>query len=202
MKNIGIIAAVAVTAVTVTGCISTNTSDSGNMTLNPRVTGPLDEYRPTYKVDEKNTVAGKSKLHWCLGFIWGANGFADFADAASEDEGILSKFLPSVKGMAAKAAYYNACEENKCDAIVAGRYTIKKKDYFVYAQYDTTFYGYPATQTGIETIKATPYYIDANGKVVVLDKFVKMHNVMKCDKASSADKGVAGGLTSLIPLPF
>ncbi len=188
MKKASLLTALAICALALTGCISTNTSDAGNLTLNPQTTGPLDQYRPLYKVDEKNTVSGNAKLHWCLGFTWGANGYADYANTVGEDDGFLAKFLPSTKDKATKAAFYNACEANQCDSVVASRYTIKTKDYFVYANYDVTITGYPATQIGLETVEAVPYYIDPAGKLIILEKFVNMHNVMPCPKK---DKGWA-----------
>ena len=180
MKKASALAMCALAALlAVTGCKSINTSDAGNMTLNPQVTGPMDTYRPLYQVDEAKTVEGNAKIHSLFGlFVWGGSGTADFADMTSESEGFLAKWLPDAKKTGAKSAFYDACVKNNCDSVVASRYTIKTTDYVVYAQYNITIKGYPAKQTGIETIKPVPYYIDfATGKIVVLDKFVNMVNV-------------------------
>ena len=180
MKTSTHLAAVALCVVAaLTGCQSINTSDAGNMTVNPKTTGPVDSYRLLYQVNEKQTVSGNAKIHSHFGlFVWGGEGTADYVDFSNEDDSFLAKLLPSPKATGAKSAFYDACVANKCDPLVASRYTIKTKDYFVYAQFDITVTGYPAKQIGIETIKPVPYYIDfSTGKVVILDKFVDMVNV-------------------------
>lgn len=177
MKKLNAFAVAAVTAVVaLTGCQSISTSDAGGLTINPKTVCPVDAYRPTYKVDSAKTVTGNAQIHALFGiFTWGGAGTADYADFAGDS--ILAKILPSAKAKGAKAAVYDACVANNCDALVASRYTVKAKDYIVYAKYDITVEGYPVTQTGVETIKPVPYYIDAGGKVVILDKFVNMVNV-------------------------
>ncbi len=149
------------------------------MTVNPKTIGPVDSYRPLYQVNEKQTVTGNAKIHCLFGlFVWGGAGTADYADFTNESDSFLSKILPNPKATGAKSAFYDACVANKCDSLVASRYTIKTKDYFVYAQYDITVKGYPVKQIGVETIKPVPYYIDfSTGKIVILDKFVDMVNV-------------------------
>ena len=180
MKKSAALASVALCAlVAMTGCQSINTSDAGNMTVNPKTTGPVDSYRPLYQVNEKQTVTGNAKIHCLFGlFTWGGKGTADYADFFNQDDSFLAKLFPNPKATGAKSAFYDACVANKCDSLVASRYTIKTTDYIVYAQYDITVKGYPAIQTGIETIKPVPYYIDfSTGKVVILEKFVNMVNV-------------------------
>ena len=180
MKKCAALASVALCAlVAMTGCQSINTSDAGNMTVNPQTSGPIDRYRPLYKVDEAKTVTGNAKIHCLFGlFVWGGKGSADYADFTNQDDSFLAKLLPNPKATGAKSAFYDACVANKCDSLVASRYTIKTTDYIVYTQYDITVKGYPAVQTGIETIKPVPYYIDfSTGKVVILEKFVDMINV-------------------------
>ena len=177
MKKANAFAVAAVAAVVaLTGCQSIHTSDAGGLTINPKTVCPVDAYRPTYKVDSATPVTGNAKIHSLFGiFTWGGAGTADYADFAGDS--FLAKIFPSAKAKGAKAAVYNACVANDCDALVASRYTVKATDYIVYAQYDITVEGYPVSQTGIETIKPVPYYIDAGGKVVILDKFVNMVNV-------------------------
>ncbi len=191
MKKTTFFTAMALCVFALTGCITSNTSDAGNMTRNPPLTGPMDEYRPIYKVNETKKISAKANVHWLLGFTWGTNGYADYANTVSEDAGFFAKLFPSVREKATKAAFYNACRANKCDAIIAARYLVRTTDFFVYANYDVTITGYPAKQTGIETVKVVPYYIDGNGKVVILDKVVKMHNVMESTQEADTSDGIS-----------
>lgn len=185
MKKSSLFAVMALGAlVAMTGCQSINTSDSGNMTINPATVGPADAYRPLYEVNKTETVTGTATVHSLFGiFTWGGDGAADYADMSGQDDSFFSKILPNIKSSGAKYAFYDACVKNQCDALVASRYVIKATDYFVYATYEITVKGYPAKQVGIETVKTLPYYIDAGGKVVVLKDIVRMHNVME-DKSS------------------
>lgn len=180
MKKATMFAAAALCAVVaMTGCQSINTSDSGNMTINPETTEPLTSYRPIYELTNKAPVTGNAKIHCLFGlFVWGGAGSADYADMTSQDDSFFTKLIPNAKAKGAKSAFYDACVANQCDALVASRYTIKTTDYFVYAQYDITVKGYPVKQVGVEAVKPVPYYVDGEGKIVILDKFVKMYNVM------------------------
>lgn len=191
MKKITLhlVAAIAFVCV-MTGCQSTNTSDAGSMNVYPQTVGPVDAYRPLYKVDEKQKVSGQAKVNVLFGiFAWGdSSKFADNASLFASDSlfASLFSFLPNAKQIAGQAAFYNACTTAKCDAVVAARYEIDTTDYFVFKKMDVKVTGFPATMTGVETVKPMPYYINGKGEVVVLDKFVVPHLLFDANAKKSS----------------
>ena len=174
-----------------TGCTSVNTSDAGSMNIYPQVVGPVDAYRPQYKVDEKTKVNGSAKVNVLFGiFAWGDT--STFADNASifEENALLSFFffwLPNAQNIAAKSAFYNACKEAKCDAVVASRYEIVTDDYWLFKRFNVKITGFPATLVGVETVKPMPYYIDCKGQVVVLEKFVMPYRLFNAYKPATPE---------------
>ena len=168
MKKLFAFVVLAAVAAVVTGCTSVNTSDAGSMNVYPETVGPVDAYRPLYKVDATHRVEGSATLNVLFGlFTWGDT--SRFAD----NSGI--SLLPSAKNTVSKSAFYNACVNANCDAIVAARYEISTTDYFIFKKMIVKVKGFPATLTGVETVKPMPYYIDGKGQIVVLDKFVLPH---------------------------
>ena len=160
----------------ITGCTSINSSDGGNMSVYPKTVGPTDNYRPLYTVDQNKKVSGKANVNVLFGiFAWGDKAaFADNASIAASDS-LFSWFtdlFPDAKKLAAQAAFYDACHKAGCDSVVAARYEIKNTNYWIFSQCEAEIKGFPAVQTGIEIVKPFPYYIDAQGKLIVLDKFV------------------------------
>ena len=159
------------------GCVEINSSDSGSMNIPPQTVGPVDDYRPLYKVDSTRKVYAESNvknLFWI--FTWGSDdAFADNASIFSGMTSFWSKIFPFLvaKETAAKAAFYKACQKAKCDSIVAARYEITFSDYIVFKKLNVQISGFPATLTGVEPVKPMPYYIDGNGKTVILDKPAK-----------------------------
>lgn len=174
MKKIAMcLVAVAVCGFILTGCKSTNTSDGGSMNIYPQTVGPVDAYRPLYKVNEKQKVDGEAKINVLFGiFTWGDT--TNFADNSSLFGNAWYAAFCS-KEMAGKAAFYNACIAANCDAIVAARYVINTTDYFVFKTMKVKVTGFPAVMTGVETVKPMPYYVNGKGEVVVLDKLVTPH---------------------------
>ena len=158
------------------GCVQINSSDSGSMNLPPTTVGPVDDYRPLYQVDCTRKISASSNiknLFWI--FTWGSdNAFADNASIFPSDS-ILGKIFPFLiaKETAAKAAFYKACKDAKCDSIVAARYEITFEDYFLYKKISVEVSGFPAKLSGVETVKAQQYYINSNGDVIFLDKYIK-----------------------------
>ena len=159
------------------GCVEINSSDSGSMNVAPMTVGPVDDYRPIYKIDSSTKVTASSNvknLFWL--FTWGSdNAFADNATIFQGGENILGKLFPflNAKETAAKAAFYKACKQANCDSIVAARYEITFKNYFIYKKMIVEITGFPAKLTGVETVKAKQYYVDSKGNVVFLEKFIK-----------------------------
>lgn len=160
----------------VVSCTSINSSDGGSMALYPKTVGPIDCYRPLYKVDETKRVSGKAKTNVLFGlFVWGDDAaIADNASIAESNSWYawFADLFPSAKKLAAKAAFYNACKKANCDAVVSARYEVENKNYFIFSQCTAEIKGFPAVQTGVETIKIMPYYLDSEGKMVKLDRFV------------------------------
>lgn len=159
-----------------TGCKTANSSDGGNMAIYPKTVGPTDNYRPLYTVDQTKKVSGSAKVNVLFGlFAWGEDAaFADNASIAASDSAWswLTDLFPDAKKLSSQAAFYNACKKGGCDAVVSARYEVKNTSYVVFSQCEAEVKGYPAVQTGVETVKPFPYYIDSEGKMVVLDKFV------------------------------
>lgn len=60
MKKFVPLALFAVAALLFSGCTSINTSDAGSMNVYPATVGPVDSYRPLYKVNEKERVSTRN----------------------------------------------------------------------------------------------------------------------------------------------
>ena len=160
----------------ITGCTSVNSSDGGNMSIYPKTVGPTDNYRPLYTVDQNKRVSGKAQVNVLFGlFAWGDDAaFADNASISASDSmwSWFSDLFPNAKKLSSQAAFYNACKNAGCDSVVAARYEVKNTNYWIFAKCEAEVKGFPAVQTGVEIVKPFPYYIDAQGKLIVLDKFV------------------------------
>lgn len=166
MKKI-LLGLLAVTGIFIaTGCTNINSSDGGNLNIYPETVGPTDNYRPLYNIDTKKRVVGKAQVNVLFGlFTWGdGSGIADNADVFS--------FLPDARRISAKAAVYNACKDAHCDSIVAARYEITRKNYLIFSKCEVEVKGFPATLVGVDIIKPVQYYIDSDGKIVFLDKWI------------------------------
>lgn len=186
MKSFRLIAFAMLAVFVLTGCVQVNSSDAGSMNIHPSTVGPTDDYRPLYKVDSTKKVTAESSvkcLFWI--FTWGTdNAFADNLEMSRGGVPLFSAALPipilarlfpflNAKATAARAAFYKACKQADCDAIVAARYEITFEDLLFFKEMRVTVTGFPAKLVGVETVNPMPYYIDGNGKVVVLDKMVK-----------------------------
>lgn len=179
MKKMSLLFAAFAAVMLMTGCVQINSSDAGSMNIHPSTIGPTDDYRPLYSIDSTKRVSAKSNVQSLFGiFTWGSdNAYADNATTYSNPVlGALFPWLNS-RETAAKAAFYKACKEANCDAIMAARYEVVDENYFIYRKITVEVKGFPATLTGVETVKPMPYYIDGDGKVVVMDKFVKPYRL-------------------------
>lgn len=178
------------------GCKSVNSSAAGNMSLYPSTVGPLDAYRPIYEVDETKRISGSANVNVLFGiFAWGDG--SGIADNASIFQNSMFDILPNAKNTAAKAAFYNACKTAGCDAVVAANYEIETTNYLVFSRSKVVVTGFPAVQKGVETVKVKPYYIDAEGKIVWLDKFIIPVEIMNLSGKNSIipdGLGFFGGL--------
>lgn len=200
MKNVIVMCFIACLVMICSGCVQINSSDAGSMNIHPHTVGPTDDYRPLYEVG-KNKVSAQSNvkcLFWI--FVWGSdNAYADNAKVTGHPLGRLFPFL-NAKQTAAQAAFYKACKQANCDAVVAARYEITFEDYFIYKKMNVEVKGFPARLKGVEEIKPMPFYIDGDGKMVVLDKMVKpvlLYNSNQSAK-SQQSKGLLDKITDFL----
>ncbi|MDG5500800.1 hypothetical protein [Marinobacter sp. BGYM27] len=122
-----------------TGCSSLNVSS----TPVPLAGTVGTDINADIEVGEK--ITGTSSATKILFFTVGgeteyADGVAYGANSGSSPLAALDMVAP-VKA----AAAYNAIKGSGADVIVAPRYTVKKKDYFVYGTIDVTVEGYKGT---------------------------------------------------------
>lgn len=192
MKKIMVLLVAVLTATLFTACSTTNTSDAGTMNLYPDLYKPAKAYRPKYNVDLTNKITGTANVHVLFGiFVWGESKFADNASIFADDSAFswLYSIFPSAKNISAKAAFYKACAAYKqpktqkpADAIIAARYEVVTKDYFVYQNLNTKVTGYPAVMEGLDEVKVISFYIDGKGNMHVLsdnDVYVNIAPVVK-----------------------
>ena len=197
MKNLVLSFFALVCIAVITGCTHVNSSDGGNMTIYPDVMGPTDSYRPIYKVDTTKRVTGEASINVLFGiFTWGADSelFGPWTAAASADNAeiydwgffnFLLPIIPNSKRLSSKAAFYDACKKNNCDSIVAARYEVTKKSYIVFSKCKAEVKGFPATLSKVEVVKPLPYYINTEGKMVLLKEFVKPVKLLDLSRPTS-----------------
>ena len=172
----GLLAGLCFCVIAASGCVQTNSSDSGSLNVPPQTVGPV-AYRPVYKVDNSKKVSAESSvknLFWI--FTWGSDdAIADNVKIFSGMDSFLSKIFPflAARETAAQAAFYKACKQSNCDSIVAARYEITFTDYFIYKKVNVKISGFPATLTGVKEVEHVPFYIDESGKIFTLNKFMK-----------------------------
>ncbi|MBQ8126301.1 MAG: hypothetical protein IJ173_10570 [Kiritimatiellae bacterium] len=139
--------AVAMIAAVACGCVSVNKNDGGTVCLKPAVV--KDAVYEKYTISDK-AVTAKAQAVGICGFI--VIGDAEATHWADNVDG-TARFM-STPAMAKNNAYSKACEENKCDSLVAARYSVTRKNYFVFDQATATVTGYPAKLDGIEVLPA------------------------------------------------
>jgi hypothetical protein len=137
----------AVIAAIACGCVSVNKNDGGTKCLTPAVV--KDTVYEKYSISDKPVTANAQAVG-ILGFI--IIGDAEATHWADNVAG-EARFRTTV-GMAKNNAYSKACEANNCDSIVAARYSVTRKNFFVFDQASATVTGYPAKLTGIEVLPA------------------------------------------------
>lgn len=145
MKKIHIlILTMTIAIITVTtGCTSVNTNDGANAISVDRM---KVSYEPVLEC-QKQKVSDEANVSVLFGFItWGESKFAD--DTALGD---FSLFAPTAQVKA--AAVYKACKANNADLLMAAKYELKTKDYFVFKKVNCKVVGYPATVKGIQKSK-------------------------------------------------
>ena len=134
------------------GCVSVNKNDGGNEIVHPDIF-TRDAVQLSYELNQQ-PVTATEKLQWInLGFIsfsWGgtADHWADYAPA-----GLKLPFVgPSLVDVAKNGAYAKACTASGADSVVAARYRVEKKSYFVYGTVQADIKGLPATVSKTEIV--------------------------------------------------
>ena len=133
----------AVVAAVACGCVSVNKNDGGNSIADNAVARDIVHEKLAV---QQTQVSGSDKIHCLFGFItWGSS--------ATHKADVCEAFLPTMTDVAKNGAYANACDAGKCDQLVATRYKVTTKDYFVYAQCQAEVKGYPANVVGVEAVE-------------------------------------------------
>ena len=151
MKKLLMTAAVAAMAC---GCITVNKNDGGESNLRMKIC--KDVIHEKVSVSDKQ-VSAEDNLHCLFGLIcWGstASHDADLAEGSGETQKLFGLIAPplSPAQKAKNGAYANACDSAKCDQLVATRYKVTTKDYYVYKQFKAEVTGYPAKVEGVEVV--------------------------------------------------
>ena len=146
VTSLVLIFSVSITTVFITGCSSISTNDGAN------VVEMKDLVMPTYKPIIKHKtqrVSGSAELNFWgigpIGITWGNNSFADNTTFGGFQ---LSSKIKT-------AAVYQACENNRCDMLLATKYKIKVSNYplFLYKTVSCTVTGFPGVITDVEEVK-------------------------------------------------
>lgn len=147
MKKLWMSAAVATLIATTSGCVSYNVSQPS---------APLDgTVKTDLKADVKvgGTISGQSSTNILFNFLafGGDSQFADgvtYGGASGGGAGLALPFPDPVATTKAAAAY-KAVKSSGADLIVAPRYEVSVKDYFVFKRVDVTVTGNKGSINGI-----------------------------------------------------
>ena len=139
-------------AAALTGCVSGHKNGGGNEIVHPDIF-TRDAVKLSYALDQ-NPVSATETMHWLnIGIIpftitWGgtADHIADFAPM-----GIRIPFVgPSIVDTVKAGAYAKACTASGADSVVATRYRVENKSYFVYGKATADIKGIPAKISKVE----------------------------------------------------
>ena len=145
-----------VVAAALTGCVSVHKNDGGNEIVHPDIF-TKDAVQLTYSLDQTPVTATET-IHWLnigiipFTFTWGgtADHVADFAPTGMK----LPFFGPSLTDIAKGGAYAKACAASGADSVVATRYRVENKSYFVYGKATAEIKGLPAKISKVELTDA------------------------------------------------
>lgn len=148
MKRLMFVAVAAALA----GCVSVHKNDGGNEIVHPDIF-TRDAVKLSYALDQ-NPVSATETIHWLnigiipITFTWGgtADHIADFAPMGMK----LPFFGPSLTDVAKGGAYAKVCASSGADSVVATRYRVENKSYFVYGKATADIKGLPAKITKVE----------------------------------------------------
>ena len=141
-KSLMLVAACAIAAF-MTGCMATHTNDAAagaKVCVGKKFDADI--------VAGKQAVSGTATVHNLFGFItWGVSDFADDA-FVSGNNGLQLTVSPLT--VAKQGATYNACTANKADMLLAAKYKVDVKDFFVYKNVTAKVTGYPGVIKGVK----------------------------------------------------
>jgi hypothetical protein len=130
-------------ALAMTGCMATHTNDaasSAKVCVGKKFDADI--------VAGKKAVSGTATVHNLFGVItWGVSNFADDA-FVSGNNGLQLSVSPLT--VAKQGATYNACAANKADMLLAAKYKVDVKDFFVYKNVTAKVTGYPGVIKGVK----------------------------------------------------
>ncbi len=134
-------------ALVATGCTSFETNRTGN----PVEIKMQAEVKPEIEAG-KNMVDGHARVNCLFGiFTWGVDSQAVGVNYGTGDSGGLG-FFSNPADMARNGAAFNACNDSKADLLLAPRYNVTVKDYFVFKTVDCDVKGYPGKLKSIKVI--------------------------------------------------
>ena len=143
MKKSLLLVAVCAVAAFMTGCMATHTNDaasSAKVCVGKKFDADI--------AAGKQAVSGTATVHNLFGFItWGVSNFADDA-FVSGNNGLQLAVSPLT--VAKQGATYNACTANKADMLLAAKYKIDVKDFFIYKNVTAQVTGYPGVIKGVK----------------------------------------------------
>lgn len=156
MKKSLLVFAVSVAAMVMlgTGCTSIEANKVGD-----QVSVHMPVFvKPT--IETKNTeINGSATVHSILGiFTWGPNAQAvgvNYGVRTDVQGGILGELLTFTgksEIIVRNAAAYRATNSVKADIILAPRYVVTVKDYFIYKSINCTVKGYPGYIKGVKVV--------------------------------------------------
>jgi len=143
-KSFLLVGAAVAAAFVMTGCMSTHTNDATSVA---KVC--VTKNFAADVVAGQKAVSGEATVHNVLGlFTWGVSEFAD--DAFVSTTGPVFQLAVSPVDAAKQGAAYRACAAAKADTILAAKYKLDIKDFFVYKSVKCKVTGYPGTIKGVK----------------------------------------------------
>lgn len=136
MKKLWMSAAVATLIATTSGCVSYNTSQPSA----PVTSSVKADLKADVKVG--GPISGQSSTNILFNFLslGGDNEFADGVVYGANDGGLSLGMLDPISSVKAAAAY-KAVKSSGADLIIAPRYEVTVKDYFIFKQVDVKVTG-------------------------------------------------------------
>lgn len=177
MKNL--IYGIAILAMTLTSCVTTNKAFQSSPVISRNV--QLDPIKADIEVDQTVKLKGESKSSYLLFFrVRGDNKYADNIKYSAETEttGRLFSFLNPFElfkkiatgdavGKVKAAAAYKALEDSNADVLVHPMFTLTEKNYLLFFVYKAEVTGYGGVYKNFRTERQKIVILE-NGKEYIL----------------------------------